>query len=224
MGEGGLPNLARVDYPLALTVRPPSQLQARGGMAGPLRRRAIVILTASWCSLLGGDAATTPHPSPPTTLLWPGSALLRLREAGAHATEPGFRAAVSSLLAVANASAGLCVVEPGVEYGGHDLEPSRHGACTDTGGGLPAASAESCCELCQESGCHLWSFTRINATLGGKCCFKYSDAGRRNSSSAVSGRGRAPPSILGPWSVMDKSAVATSGDPHDYLQYGIATA
>ena len=127
-------------------------------------------------------------------------------------------------MAVANASAGLCVVEESTEYSGHNLEPWQRGSCTDTGGGLTAESAAACCELCRAEGpasCQLWTFYPATATSApGRCCFKYSDAGRRdNSAGIVSGRGFQPVSVTGPFSVMNKRAVAQSGDKHDYLQY-----
>ena len=46
---------------------------------------------------------------------------------------PALAAAVGALLAVANASAGLCVLRVGVEFAGHDLEPGRPGACIGLG-------------------------------------------------------------------------------------------
>ena len=131
-------------------------------------------------------------------------------------------------------SPGLCVVEPRVEYAGHNLDPAKRGACTDTGGGLAAASAGACCDLCLhqgESACPFWTFypaagrahsDNSSGSRDGRCCFKFSNAGRRNAtaeSGVVSGRGMAPASVRGPWSVMNKSAVAGSGDKHDYLQY-----
>ena len=170
---------------------------------------------------------------PPTTLLWDGRLLAANREAAPR--PPALERAVGALLAVANASAGLCVVEEAVEFAGHNLEPSQRGACTDTGGGLPAESAAACCDLCRAegpNGCKLWTFYPAAIASGdtpaevkaeaetGRCCFKFSDAARRASSRGiVSGHGLQAPSVTGPWSVMNKSAVAQSGDKHDYLQY-----